>query len=108
MDLEKSVKQLTETNEQYMTDIASLQQGISTNGSSGLQLKKNDFIGQGDESILFKNLGDAIPREPEKQKLNGHRSKVTKVAFHPKYNILASASEDGSIKLWDYETGDCE
>jgi platelet-activating factor acetylhydrolase IB subunit alpha len=55
-----------------------------------------------------KNSGDAIPREPEKMKLKGHRSKITKIAFHPTYTQLASASEDASIKVWDYETGECE
>ena len=57
---------------------------------------------------LAKSTGDAIPREPEKMKLTGHRARVTKVAFHPKFSLLATSSEDGSIKMWDYETGDCE
>lgn len=26
--------------------------------------------------------------------------------FHPLFNILASASEDATIMLWDYETGE--
>ncbi|KAF8693126.1 Platelet-activating factor acetylhydrolase IB subunit alpha, partial [Rhizoctonia solani] len=33
---------------------------------------------------------------------------VTRVAFHPLYSLLASASEDATIKLWDWETGDLE
>ncbi len=57
---------------------------------------------------MVKATGDAIPREPEKLKMAGHRSKVTKVIFHPKFNQVASSSEDGSIKVWDYETGECE
>lgn len=52
--------------------------------------------------------GDAIPREPEKSKFMGHRARVTKVAFHPIYTQLASSSEDASIKIWDYETGEVE
>ena len=51
---------------------------------------------------------DWIPRPPEKHDLTGHRSPVTRVAFHPVYQILASASEDTTIKIWDYETGDFE
>jgi platelet-activating factor acetylhydrolase IB subunit alpha len=41
-------------------------------------------------------------------KLRGHRSKITKVVFHPVYTQIASSSEDASIKIWDYETGECE
>lgn len=52
--------------------------------------------------------GDSIPREPEKMKLKGHRARVTKVIFHPHYTQLATSSEDASIKVWDYETGECE
>lgn len=28
--------------------------------------------------------------------------------FHPIYNLMVSASEDATIKVWDYETGDYE
>ena len=48
-------------------------------------------------------MGDGLPREPEKYSLPGHRGKVTKVVIHPFYNIAASASEDATIRLWDYE-----
>ncbi|CAO3694905.1 unnamed protein product [Umbelopsis ramanniana] len=51
---------------------------------------------------------DWIPRPPERQTLTGHRNPVTRVAFHPVYQILATASEDTSIKIWDYETGEFE
>jgi platelet-activating factor acetylhydrolase IB subunit alpha len=57
---------------------------------------------------LAKSIGDAVPREPEKLKLQGHRARVTKVAFHPRFQQLATSSEDGSIKIWDCETGECE
>lgn len=40
--------------------------------------------------------------------LTGHRSPVTALAFHPKFSSLASASEDSTIKIWDYETGEFE
>jgi platelet-activating factor acetylhydrolase IB subunit alpha len=40
--------------------------------------------------------------------LIGHRNRVNKVAIHPTYQIFASASDDGSIKLWDYEQGELE
>ncbi|KAK3084392.1 hypothetical protein FSP39_012818, partial [Pinctada imbricata] len=49
-----------------------------------------------------------IPRPPEKYALSGHRSPITRVAFHPTYTIMVSSSEDATIRLWDYETGDYE
>ncbi|KAF5892619.1 clustered mitochondria protein isoform X1, partial [Clarias magur] len=49
-----------------------------------------------------------IPRPPERYALSGHRSPVTKVIFHPVFSVMVSASEDATIKVWDYETGDFE
>lgn len=54
------------------------------------------------------NPSDWIPRPPEKYALSGHRGPVTRVAFHPIFNLIVSASEDATIKIWDYETGDYE
>ena len=47
-----------------------------------------------------------LPRPPATHTLQGHSSVVTTVAIHPIYTIAASGSEDGTIKLWDYESGD--
>ena len=30
------------------------------------------------------------------------------VVFHPVFSVFVSASEDATIKLWDFETGDFE
>ncbi|KAJ3078743.1 protein with putative role during mitosis, partial [Quaeritorhiza haematococci] len=49
-----------------------------------------------------------VPRPPEKFSLTGHRSSITRVAFHPLFTVLASASEDATIKIWDYESGEFE
>jgi platelet-activating factor acetylhydrolase IB subunit alpha len=46
-----------------------------------------------------------LPKGPAVSTLSGHRAPVTAVKVHPKYSIVASASEDSTIKLWDYETG---
>ncbi|KAI8803524.1 nuclear distribution protein PAC1 [Cladochytrium replicatum] len=51
---------------------------------------------------------DWIPRGPEKYALAGHRSPVLKVVFHPIFSVLASSSEDATVKIWDYETGEFE
>lgn len=40
-----------------------------------------------------------IPRPPEKFQLLGHSQPVTRVVFHPIFDILASCSEDATIKV---------
>ncbi len=47
--------------------------------------------------------GDNLPKEPEKYTLQGHKGKISKVVVHPFYYMAASASEDASIRLWDFE-----
>jgi WD40 repeat protein len=39
--------------------------------------------------------------------LQGHSHWVSSVAFSPDEKILASSSYDGTIKLWDRQTGTC-
>ncbi|KAL3170105.1 hypothetical protein MRX96_015168 [Rhipicephalus microplus] len=55
-----------------------------------------------------KSPTECIPRPPERHALTGHRSPVTRVALNPVYSVVVPASEDASIKVWDYETGDFE
>ncbi|KAL3170134.1 hypothetical protein MRX96_015191 [Rhipicephalus microplus] len=52
-----------------------------------------------------------IPRPPERHALTGHRSPVTRVALHPVYSVVVSASEDASIKavrVWVVGTKECK
>jgi platelet-activating factor acetylhydrolase IB subunit alpha len=49
-----------------------------------------------------------LPRAPARHTLTSHRAPITRVAFHPTWNVLASASEDASVKIWDWESGDFE
>lgn len=51
---------------------------------------------------------DWVPRAPASYTLTGHRGEITKVAFHPTFNLLASASQDATVKIWDWETGEFE
>lgn len=39
--------------------------------------------------------------------LQGHTKAVLSVAFSFKGEIIASGSDDGTIKLWDVQTGEC-
>jgi len=54
------------------------------------------------------SLTDWLPRAPARHSLSGHRSPITKVSFHPLYSVLATASEDASVKIWDWESGELE
>ena len=38
--------------------------------------------------------------------LKGHKTQVTKIAFSPDGRLLASASRDNTIRLWNVETGE--
>lgn len=51
---------------------------------------------------------DWVPRAPAGRVLTGHRGEITKVTFHPTYSVLASASNDATIRIWDWESGEHE
>lgn len=40
-----------------------------------------------------------VPRPPEKYCLSGHRSTITRVAFHPVFSLMVTTSEDATIKV---------
>lgn len=67
--------------------------------SSTSKFKKT--LSEVDQDQLF-------PKIPAKFNLQGHRAVITHLAFHPQYSVLASSSEDASIKLWDFEAGQFE
>uniref|UniRef100_A0A7S4MWN7 Lissencephaly-1 homolog n=1 Tax=Odontella aurita TaxID=265563 RepID=A0A7S4MWN7_9STRA len=47
-----------------------------------------------------------IPRPPATHTLQGHQGVVTCVAVHPVYTVAVSGSEDGTVKVWDHESGE--
>lgn len=47
-----------------------------------------------------------LPRPPAAHTLRSHSAVVACVALHPVYTMAASGSEDGTIKLWDHESGE--
>eukprot|EP00468_Gymnochlora_sp_CCMP2014_P013171 CAMPEP_0167756364 /NCGR_PEP_ID=MMETSP0110_2-20121227/9346_1 /TAXON_ID=629695 /ORGANISM="Gymnochlora sp., Strain CCMP2014" /LENGTH=394 /DNA_ID=CAMNT_0007642469 /DNA_START=94 /DNA_END=1278 /DNA_ORIENTATION=+ len=54
------------------------------------------------------NSSMALPRGPAKHICQSHKGPITCVIFHPVYTQVVTASEDCTIKIWDYEEGDLE
>lgn len=69
------------------------------------QLKSELSTGSGTRK---KQNADAIPRQPAIHLLKGHKGNITSIKFHPIFSSLVSSSEDATIKVWDYETGEYE
>jgi len=96
--LKKEVDELTKVNRQLKDQIASgagCERCATMAGGGSLGLNGGLAANGG--------LGDGLPKEPERHVLRGHKSRITKVAMHPVYSDVASASEDGSVKIWDFE-----
>jgi platelet-activating factor acetylhydrolase IB subunit alpha len=51
---------------------------------------------------------ELLPRGPPRHMLKGHRDAVTAVRFHPEFDLVISASEDATLRLWDFESGSIE
>jgi len=57
----------------------------------------------GSESTSTRRM---LPRLPASHTLQGHSAVVLSVQVHPVFTVVVSGSEDGSIKVWDHESGD--
>ena len=58
-----------------------MEKEFKENGS----ISRKPGVVPGEEDII-KSTGDAIPREPQKLKMMGHRARVTRCIFHPVYD----------------------
>lgn len=47
-----------------------------------------------------------LPRPPCTHTLKGHSGVVSAVVVHPVFTVAVSGSEDGTIKVWDHESGE--
>eukprot|EP00667_Euglena_gracilis_P011696 EG_transcript_11974 len=61
-----------------------------------------------DPEYFRKKAAEGLPTTPAKFTLEGHRASVTCVVLHPKYPLVVSGSEDTTLRVWDYETGEYE
>lgn len=53
-----------------------------------------------------KDQSTLLPTGKVLHELKGHRQPITRVLFHPKFTYIATASDDNSIRIWDWESGD--
>ena len=49
-----------------------------------------------------------LPNAPVSATIKGHRNAVNAIAIHPIYTLVASASDDITIRITDFDSGECE
>lgn len=69
---------------------------------------EKEFTGGASHLRDKRSPAEWIPQPPERHALKGHREPITRVIIHPVFSLICSASEDATIKIWDYESGDHE
>ncbi|TYZ64592.1 hypothetical protein PybrP1_001504 [[Pythium] brassicae (nom. inval.)] len=100
--------------EKKWTSVIRLQRKVMELESKLQQLEESARLGGGGIVSRREQLGGArprsefLPRAPPQFALSGHRSPVTSVAFHPVFSVFASGSEDATVKVWDFESGEYE
>jgi platelet-activating factor acetylhydrolase IB subunit alpha len=52
-----------------------------------------------------KIVSRGYPNQPEQFTLTSHQKGVNSISFHPIFSIVCSGSEDGTIKIWNLDTG---
>ncbi|HEY9806871.1 MAG TPA: WD40 repeat domain-containing protein, partial [Candidatus Obscuribacterales bacterium] len=84
--------------------LEALTEGIKAGRKLQALLRVSWLIGRDRPTIQAKTvstLQQALSLTQEQNRLLGHHEKVNSVAFNPQNHLLASASDDGTIKLWD-------
>ena len=66
---------------------------------AALEETKKEALSGGFGPREKKDPAEWIPRGPERVELHGHRLSITRVLFHPQYNLLVTSSEDSQIKV---------
>jgi hypothetical protein len=100
--------------EKKWTSVVRLQKRVMELEAKVEQLQQQRVFGA-DSSTVHATGSDGqaadsrlLPKPPAKATLTGHRAAVTVVVTHPVYSLIASGSEDTTIRIWDFETGQYE
>lgn len=76
---------------------------------SRVEAAERESAHKGNGGGLGGGLGDPKTWLPKTSRFSLlHKQPVNAVSFHPFHSTLASASEDGNIRVWDYELGELE
>jgi platelet-activating factor acetylhydrolase IB subunit alpha len=59
-------------------------------------------------SMRNKDPSSWLPKIPPRYSLESHRNTINCIAFHPVFSIPATGSDDYTIKIWDWDSGDLE
>eukprot|EP01133_Synstelium_polycarpum_P000194 gene194-233_t len=91
--------------EKKWTSVIRLQKKVLDLEAKCTQLEEE--LNAGGRGPARRGKEDALPRL-EKHSLKGHRNCINAVRFHPAFSLLVSASEDATMKVWDFDTGEFE
>ena len=97
--LEKKWTSVVRLQRKVMELESKIQQMEDDNKSAGI-ISRRDVVGS--------STSRCLPKGPAKFTMAAHRSPITCVVFHPVFSVIASSSEDATIKIWDFETGEYE